>query len=374
MTSSDVFRVFGLIGLFAVMVLGLTACGDSASSGSGGTTAPPGTGGTGAIGGGFGGCAPCVDTGAELAENGCDDNCNLLVDEVVTCDASLEIDSTNPVNGARAMDVCEGAVNDTDWGVVSVSYLRPAGETPPNAQQAAYDLGHGRLNAFGPIIARAGLSFLALSSGTARDVDDPGYQSRDGFDKGYTSNLPTGFPVDVPACGALPPTTPSDGIALSIDFRAPPNATGFAFDHAFFTADFPNLTCSAFSDVFAVIMDPAPSGVPAGNLPRDDDGNPIGIDSAFIDACGCDDGPPCEAGARSYACSLGTDLLAGTGYEQGASTGWLTTRVPVAAGSEFEVRFAIWDSGDGVLDSTVLIDNFRWLDYRGEVLTTPVTP
>ena len=36
------------------------------------------------------------------------------------------------------------------------------------------------------------------------------------------------------------------------------------------------------------------------------------------------------------------------------------TTAPVEGGSEFTIRFAIWDTGDTALDSTVLVDNFRW--------------
>jgi hypothetical protein len=35
------------------------------------------------------------------------------------------------------------------------------------------------------------------------------------------------------------------------------------------------------------------------------------------------------------------------------------------------LRFAIYDSGDGVLDSSVVIDNFRWLSSAPTVATAP---
>jgi hypothetical protein len=53
-----------------------------------------------------------------------------------------------------------------------------------------------------------------------------------------------------------------------------------------------------------------------------------------------------------------------------ASTDWLTTTVDVAAlaGQEITLLFAVWDSTDGLLDTTVLIDNVRW-----SLATTPDT-
>lgn len=373
MKSSNLLWTWGLA--WALLAL-VGACGDSETPSSAGGAGGNGTGGTGAIAGIPGGCVPCSDANVELEGNGCDDNCNALVDEIATCDASLDFDSTNPVDGARAMDVCQGVTDENDWGVLSVAYQLPGGETPPGAQQAAFHLGHGRLSQFGATTTqrRGSLSMLALSTGTARDADHPDFQPRSGFDKGYTSGLPAGFPTDIPACGPLATLNPADGIALDIEFRVPPNATGFAFDHVYFTADYPGLVCSAFSDVFAVLMDPAPPGAIDNSIVTDDAGNPISVNSELIDACGCEAGPPCEAGDLTFACSLGTGLLDGTGYEMGAATGWLTTRVPVIPGSEFTITFVIWDFGDGAFDSTVLIDGFRWLAYDGDLVTVRATP
>jgi hypothetical protein len=66
----------------------------------------------------------------------------------------------------------------------------------------------------------------------------------------------------------------------------------------------------------------------------------------------------------------------GTGYEMssvpnipipgvpppipGGSTGWLSTTAPIQPGEDVTLRFVIFDEGDGVLDSAVLIDNFQW--------------
>jgi hypothetical protein len=45
-----------------------------------------------------------------------------------------------------------------------------------------------------------------------------------------------------------------------------------------------------------------------------------------------------------------------------ASSDWLRTSVSVSAlaGQEVTLLLAIWDSSDGLLDSTVLIDNVGW--------------
>ena len=71
-----------------------------------------------------------------------------------------------------------------------------------------------------------------------------------------------------------------------------------------------------------------------------------------------------------FDCDLGDVELTGTGFETRAGTGWLVTKAPVTAGETIQLRWAIYDSGDPVLDSTVVIDNFRWL---GESTADPET-
>ena len=57
---------------------------------------------------------------------------------------------------------------------------------------------------------------------------------------------------------------------------------------------------------------------------------------------------------------------------RGGATGWLFSQAPIQGGETFTLDLMIWDVGDGVLDSSVLIDNFRWA--LGEVTTTTDRP
>ena len=41
-------------------------------------------------------------------------------------------------------------------------------------------------------------------------------------------------------------------------------------------------------------------------------------------------------------------------------TGWLVTSGNVQPGEIIELRFAVWDVGDGYYDSVVLLDDFQW--------------
>jgi hypothetical protein len=83
-------------------------------------------------------------------------------------------------------------------------------------------------------------------------------------------------------------------------------------------------------------------------------------------------GPPCLAGGKTFDCALGTDQLAGTGFETGAATGWLVTQAPAEPNTQITLRFVVYDSGDGVLDSTTIIDGFHWLPIAPDVGTNPI--
>ena len=62
-----------------------------------------------------------------------------------------------------------------------------------------------------------------------------------------------------------------------------------------------------------------------------------------------------------------------TAFEDHAATSWLNTQAPIEPSSEITLVWATYDSGDGVLDSTTLVDNFRWIAKPGvDVGTTPI--
>jgi len=282
------------------------------------------------------------------------------VPEPVPCDPGLVLDDGDPLDAARAIGLCDG--------VVSAAWMLPDGT--PGTAGSAFDLGHGILPGFGPNVApREGDRLLALSSGTARTPADPGYGAS--FDRGYAGAAPPGYPKELPACPGVVTAEPHDGIGLEVEVAVPSWATGFAFGSAFYTRDFPDFVCGAYNDLFLALVTPTPAGLPDANVVFDAAGNPSSVDSSFLDACTCPSGSPCVVGGLSFDCALGTAILAGTGFDEdgsgpaGGATGWLETRVPAAPGTTIRIRFTIYDSGDGALDSTVLLDGFRWLSDSG---------
>ena len=210
-----------------------------------------------------------------------------------------------------------------------------------------------------------------------------------GLDKQSIAPSPEGFPKPSPVCPSVEKKSePHDAAALEVRLRAPSNARAFSFDFNFYTREWPSWFCNSYNDVFAAIMAPKPAALADGNISFDLQGSPITVDNAFLAACGCASGPPCPAPSsthtiKNFLCPLGVAPLECTGFmsgteAKGAATGWLSTSAPVpprAPGGplvEIVLRFAIWDSHDGLFDSSVLIDNWRWKAEPADVATTVV--
>lgn len=316
-------------------------------------------------------CDPNVNNGAfDVPGNGIDEDCNGMVDdEPADCDKGIAVGTTDAFDGAKAIGLCKKATNDQMWGVVSAKWVKPDGS--PQSEP----LGQGVLPTLGVNAAQAGDTMLALSSGTARGPMDPGYKDVGGYSKNYTSGTPPGYPKESPACAGTGlgfATGAHDGAALQLKIRVPSNAKSFTYQQNFFTYEFPNFICSDYNDFFVVMMDPKPAGLPDGNIAFDQDGNPISVNNSLLQVCQSQ-----TAGGKMFNCPLGPSTLMGTGFESHAGTGWLTTTAPVDAvrGKEITLTWAIWDQGDGILDSSALIDDFQWsVDAADGTQTQPSIP
>jgi len=310
-----------------------------------------------------------------------DEDCNMKVDEAPPSCETDAVDSMDPFAAARAVELCKVSTTPNDWGVVSAAWVLPDGSPSNNSNE--FHLGHGIVSAFGQnILPQAGTKMFVVSSGTARQPTDPGYSSVGGFNKNYTCGHPQGFPKESPACPGVITGTPHDGTAVELQIRVPKNANGFSFDFDFYTYEWPNFICSQYNDFFVAILSPIPMGQTDGQISFDSQGNPISVNNAFMTVCGCSGGPPCTAGGKSFTCPNGTNELVGTGFDEfgswHAATSWLKTQAPADPGSVIKIRWGAYDSGDGVLDSTALVDNWRWIAKEGTVVVgtdpTPPTP
>jgi hypothetical protein len=293
------------------------------------------------------------------------------------CDAGLGYEVTDPFDAARAMGLCKVKVEENPadprartWGVIQAMRSDIAGpvlESPPTSSTyAATEL--GILPGFGPAtVPQEGERVFSLSSGVARATGQPGAvagmcETATSVNKMVSQTYPTGFPKQG-SCGTT--GQPFDGAALDLSIRVPTNATSFSFVYRFFTCEYPEFVCKTFNDVFAVLMDPSP--FPAGDamdpdvvfeLTAQGTKEIIGVNNqSFLSAC--------TPGASGYTACTGETDLTGTGFEKHAGSAWLRANVPVTPGSIIHLRFAIWDSGDSLLDSTVVLDSFRWGNNGG---------
>jgi hypothetical protein len=299
--------------------------------------------------------------------NGVDEDCSGTADDGEDqCDDGLPIDPDDPYDAAKAMGLCKKAdASKGEWGITEAKFVRPDGKS------ASVDLDVGILTKFGVNAPQSGSSMLVLSTGYARGPSDPGYQVGTSRTKGTTHGAPPGYPKEFAGCPAGTKSgSPQDGIALQVKVIVPKNAQSFSYDQNFFTYEFPNFICQRFNDFFVTMMDPKLPDLPDGNIAFDSKNNPISVNNAFIQVCKAQ-----QAGGKNFTCPLGQGPLKSTGFDSGphGATGWLTTTAPVESGTEITLRFAIWDSGDGNFDSTVLLDNFKWsVDPTSGAVTAPV--
>jgi hypothetical protein len=263
------------------------------------------------------------------------------------------------------MEICQTAANGS-WGVVGTPAITRAdgsGAGTINNDQIGVMAQFGTDSSNLP---RFGGSFAALSSGRARDANDPDPTTTLTYT--YAKGSP---PADfiAPHGNALPSTGSgcpngsgaNDSAVLDVQLKVPTNANSFSFQFRFFSQEYWNYTCSNYNDFFVALLTSAwtpgagQTAIPADkNISFDSNGSYISVNSKqFFTVC------PTKSG---YTCPNGTAGLVGTGYTlgPGGGTTWLTTTSPVKPGETIRLRFAIWDTSDQALDSIVLLDNFRW--------------
>lgn len=287
-----------------------------------------------------------------------DENCDGKIDEAsAPCDAGLTVGDLDPQKGAAAIGLCKALKQgEKGWGIVSAAYTRADG-APTNP-----GLSVGLLAKFGNNVSpREGGSLLGLSSGHARDANSNDACFSNSCLNSGTGTAPPGFPQDVPNCSG--DTEINDDIALSLKLKAPSNATGYSFDFNFYSFEYPEWVCTSFNDQFIALVNPPPMGSINGNISFDSKKNPVSVNIAFFQVCA--------------GCALGEQELQGTGFDawdDAGATSWLTTQAPVKGGDTIDVRFAIWDTGDQSWDSTVLVDNFKWIATPGTTVSVNTVP
>ncbi|MFO0760723.1 MAG: hypothetical protein U0359_29865 [Byssovorax sp.] len=356
-----------------------------------------------------------VNPGAfDVAGNNLDDDCDGMIDNgVLTCDTGLASNSATPLDYAKAIDLCNQTTESPPlpakkWGVISANLFLANGAGSPAAASRSIRPGFG-VN----VTPKKGQRMAVISTGHAAAQAIPNNLSpnyadfQGGQDMGTSSGVPADYLAahnnvlpNAPGCpDPQGGNTAHDSVMLKVRVRVPTNAKSFNVSTFFYSSEYPEWVCSAFNDFFLTLLDS--SFVPAaGQSPNPADKNlafydpppaggpvyPVGVNLAFGNTglfSQCKNGPTgCGSGAvagNTNSCAATTQLT-GTGFDianpgsqfpgdpgwcgnsnfAGGGTGWLTTAGNVKPGETIELRFVIWDTGDGWYDSVSLIDNFTW--------------
>lgn len=281
---------------------------------------------------------------------------------------------------AGGCDVCElpheACEDDGDplraMGLLCPDRMISDAEATVNAEAIAILDGLGNGSVYAP---REGNTMVALGSGTISSLTSTTFCDSFLGTEFDVSTLPD--PIRVNAVGGDCQTLPSlvgtgdcsntvqaqfnagmfahDYSEIRFTTTAPEGATAVKFDFAFMSSEYPEFYPSGFNDMFIAWLE---SEIWTGNVSFDMQGNPISLNAGFLDYR--DDGGDLEQ-------------FAGTCMATHAGTRWLTSTAAISPGEEFTMLFAIFDMGDAMYDSFVLLDNFRWGcdDETGPPSTTP---
>ena len=224
---------------------------------------------------------------------------------------------------------------------------------------------------------REGSSFLMISTGTINAPDVDGVITMTSADTSSGNANPDGVQLPAPMsplpgsnggaggtpfvnCDAVNDCSDSlqeqwnlgggsarDLLWFQFETQVPGGTFGYSFDFAYFSQEFPEYVGTTFNDIF---MAWSASETYTGNL------------------CFVND-QPCTVTALEMQVQYGGNdpELAGTGFD-GAygttpisqATGWFTAQGTAAPGEMLQLTFAVFDMGDTILDTAVILDNFAW--------------
>jgi hypothetical protein len=200
---------------------------------------------------------------------------------------------------------------------INTLYVIPGSVTTPDSQVTMFDV----LPSLGPI--------------SPNDPRDMGF-----LFTGDVRRIPANMQdYDYPSVGFG--SEAGDHATLEVDLQVPAFANSFTFDFYFLSREFPFWVGSAFNDHFEVWLT---SQAFTGQICFDSAGNVVTVNNGFFIV---------DSTAPPY-------VLDDTGFDRNGATGWVTTQAPVVPGEIITLSFEVFDLGDGILDSGVLLDRFRW--------------
>ena len=281
----------------------------------------------------------------EVPGNNKDDNCDGRVDEPTECDCTGTFDPNDVNSYIKALELCQ----------------------TPQIQNAVLNgnpKSRGIFTSFGSYAPRvpSSCNFVILSTGVAGSKDPQEDSTASNLGNEYSPN-PAAYPEN-PGID-YEPAKVYDYTEIRMSLLVPSNAKSFSFDFVFLTSEYPEYTCTNYNDTFIAWLT---SQSYKGNISFDGNHNTIQVNSAFFGA-----DPAAMSGTGYEVVSDSCDWMGfgtprpgctlptvGNSCTTGGTTGWLTTTSPATPGEMIDLTFSIFDEGDHILDSMVIIDYFRW--------------
>lgn len=323
---------------------------------------------------------PCAfDTdqasGDPVGVDGKDNDCDGNVDNRITCENGLQSGhSVTPGDYTKAIDVCDNpkckVVQNTIW-------------YGPQSTLARRITGH-----MGNFTPRKGNYMAFFATGIADDLtDNPNHRTGDGVDlmTSFQHPSPLNQMQNKNPCGQGQDESQvpiRDYTEIRLTLTAPINAGSFTFDFNFFSEEYPAYVCRGFNDTFLAML--TSKKYPTGNqIAYDPNNGRINVNNGFFQAC---TGIVQQDNlGYTHTCAFPLSDLNNTAYELkycctgltdgnlnkgSGGTKWLKTTAPISAGETFTISFIVFEEGDGILDSAVNVDNFRW---GSQSIQNPVT-
>ena len=330
-------------------------------------------------------CSAVINPGAyDYPGNGYDDDCSGGIDDATTsCDQGLSLASSTADDYAKAIDLCRFTTASATgaqktWGVITGTpkLVRADATSAPAANQ------YGIMSFFGNSAnngAKRGSNLAVFSSGAARYTGQTNFTTPKGWCGSYnantTSTVPCGLSWNKGGCSAGTPGNDSSGMALQV--RVPTNAQCVSFRFHYISSEYPEWVCTAYNDAFVAMLTSSKMVPGTGccgtspstkcNISYGTNFTPVSVNNNLFTIPGCTN---CSSAVLS---GTGFDGSC-NGYIKGGSTGWLYSYAPVSPGEIATFHASVWDTGDHLWDSTVLVDDWEWYPGTCSIGTSPSPP
>ncbi|MCB9701782.1 MAG: choice-of-anchor L domain-containing protein [Myxococcales bacterium] len=139
----------------------------------------------------------------------------------------------------------------------------------------------------------------------------------------------------------------NDVLHFSFDLKVPKGTYGYVVDFAYFSSEYPSWVNTSFNDM-ALIWSTSETYTGNASFITDNNNNPRPLSVTAL----------AQNGLIKY--SGNAAQLVNTGFTGNGATGWATVKGSAAPEEEFNLSFAVMDLSDTILDTVLIIDNWRW--------------